>query len=115
MLWLIITLIGPIIFLISGLFCYFRPPKKINYFYGFRTKTTMSSQKAWDKAQRYMSIVMLISAVVGIIVAIVWNIIMYHNDGNIWILVMIPVAAWFTTFVVGIIISHEKVKKFIKQ
>lgn len=89
---LIFALIGPIIFLLTGLFIYFRPPKKINYIYGLRTKTTMSSQKAWDKAHRYLPIVMLISAVTGIIVAVVYNVVVYHNDENIWMPIMIPVA-----------------------
>ncbi|QAA80568.1 SdpI family protein [Aequorivita sp. H23M31] len=29
-----------------------KPPKTINYYYGFRTKSSMKSQKTWDFAQK---------------------------------------------------------------
>lgn len=29
------------------------PPKKINWFYGYRTHNSMKSQERWDFAQRY--------------------------------------------------------------
>lgn len=46
-------------YLIAGGFLYFKPPKKINHIYGFRTGKAMKSQKAWDLAQKYSSIQML--------------------------------------------------------
>ncbi|MBU3113059.1 SdpI family protein [Clostridium lacusfryxellense] len=45
-------LIIPIIMIISGLVLRFKPPSKINIFYGYRTNRSMNSQKAWDYAQR---------------------------------------------------------------
>jgi uncharacterized membrane protein len=32
---------------------HFRPPSKINYFYGYRTPRAMKSQAHWNFAQRY--------------------------------------------------------------
>ena len=31
------------------------PPKKINYFYGYRTKASMTSQESWNFSQNYTS------------------------------------------------------------
>ena len=39
------------IFVVTGLILIVFPPKKINYFYGYRTKKSMASQEAWDYAQ----------------------------------------------------------------
>lgn len=42
----------PIIMFIFGLALRFKPPSKINGFYGYRTTRSMKSQKSWDYAQR---------------------------------------------------------------
>ena len=41
------------IFLIAGLITKLFPPKKINHFYGYRTRRSMKSQANWDFAQHY--------------------------------------------------------------
>lgn len=40
-------------FMIAGVIMLKYPPKKINYFYGYRTKSSMKSQERWDFAQNY--------------------------------------------------------------
>ena len=35
-----------------GLLFTFRPPRRINAFYGYRTRRSMASQPAWDMAHR---------------------------------------------------------------
>jgi uncharacterized membrane protein len=62
----VIPLTGMILF-IAGWLLYKRPPKKINMFYGYRTKRAMSSQKMWDISQSYSGKLM---AYVGIITTI---------------------------------------------
>lgn len=57
-----------IIFIIAGLIQWYFRPKKINAFYGYRTKTSMKSQKHWDFAQAYSSKEMI---KLGILLAIV--------------------------------------------
>lgn len=42
-----------LIFLIAGYIQGKFPPKKINYFYGYRTKRSMASQESWDFAQGF--------------------------------------------------------------
>ena len=45
-------LIGPMMLLITFIFAK-HPPKKINDFYGYRTKRSMRNQDCWDFANRY--------------------------------------------------------------
>lgn len=51
-------LTGPIFIIAGGLMLLF-PPKKINYFYGYRTMSSMRSQERWDFSQKYSSILMI--------------------------------------------------------
>ena len=39
--------------LITGFWFKFSPPKKINYFFGFRTKNTMKNQDHWNYAHHF--------------------------------------------------------------
>lgn len=47
------------IFIIAAIIQIKFPPKKINSFYGYRTKRSMASQEAWDYAQTFSSKLML--------------------------------------------------------
>jgi uncharacterized membrane protein len=42
--------ITAMIFVVSGLLWRRFPPKKINYFYGYRTRRSMANQEIWDYA-----------------------------------------------------------------
>lgn len=59
--WLHLML-GPMMLVLAFLFKRF-PPKKINYWYGYRTPRSMRSQEAWDFANQYSS-----NALVGVCV-----------------------------------------------
>lgn len=50
----ILFLSGGIFYLVSLVLSKF-PPKKINYFYGYRTKASMKSQESWNFSQNYTS------------------------------------------------------------
>jgi len=58
-----VYLIGPhligVLFIVIGLLQYYLPPKKINRWYGYRTPTARSSQKAWDEGNRYSAVYMI--------------------------------------------------------
>ncbi|WP_371815917.1 SdpI family protein [Flavobacterium sp. CS20] len=65
----IILCVLSVITLITGFWFYFNHPKKINIFYGYRTKSSMKSQKHWDFAHFYsgklfilLGVILLISA-----------------------------------------------------
>ncbi|GGE20986.1 SdpI family protein [Psychroflexus salis] len=51
---------GPIL-LISGFIMLKKPPKKINEFYGYRTKRAMKDKASWDFAQQFSSKQLIIS------------------------------------------------------
>ncbi len=53
-----LTLLVGVIFVIAAVVVYIFPPKKINYFYGYRTASSMKSQEAWDFSQRYSAVIM---------------------------------------------------------
>ena len=42
-----------LIFYVAGYIQFKYPPKKINHFYGYRTKTSMRSQEVWNYAQTF--------------------------------------------------------------
>lgn len=50
MLWedLISICITPIMLVAFGYYWQLRPPKKINWFYGYRTRRSMANQQIWD-------------------------------------------------------------------
>jgi len=64
-----LILVGPLFVVISLLTILF-PPKKINGLYGYRTSRSMSSQKAWDTAQKISSQVMLVEGVIMSLLAV---------------------------------------------
>lgn len=48
-----------IIFMLMGCIMYYRPPKKPNAFYGYRTTSSMKSQEHWVFSQRFSTIKMI--------------------------------------------------------
>lgn len=66
--------ISGFIFLLCGIFMKFKPPKKINMWYGYRTPLSTSSDRAWQLAQqhstkamfKYSLIMMLVGLFTGI-------------------------------------------------
>ncbi|MCS7054393.1 MAG: SdpI family protein [Ignavibacterium sp.] len=55
----VINFLTGFIFIIAAIIQLKFPPKKINSFYGYRTKSSMKSSEAWDFAQTYSSKLML--------------------------------------------------------
>ncbi len=47
------------LFAIFGYILLKYPPRKINWFYGYRTSSSMKSQERWDFAQRYSARAMI--------------------------------------------------------
>lgn len=51
--WVIILVATGLVTAIFGYIFLKYPPKKINWFYGYRTTSSMKSQERWDFAQGY--------------------------------------------------------------
>ncbi|NLT97543.1 MAG: SdpI family protein [Christensenellaceae bacterium] len=55
----IIDLLIPVIITGIGLLFTYKPPRRINIFYGYRTARSMASQEAWDTAHSLYGRIML--------------------------------------------------------
>lgn len=75
--------LGPVLFILCFLFYRF-PPKKINYIYGFRTSRSMRSQEAWDCANRYSSVALIIVSVLTCVVQLITYALLDGKDSIIW-------------------------------
>lgn len=64
----LITVLMGSIFLFAGSVQYKFPPKKINAFYGYRTKTSMRNQDCWNFAQIYSALQMIRIALLIIVI-----------------------------------------------
>lgn len=56
-----LPLLTAIAVLISGFALFLFPPKKINAFYGYKTPSSMMSQKNWDFSQKYAGKMLIIA------------------------------------------------------
>lgn len=56
---LLLPFVCGIVFIPAGIILYFFPPKKINYLYGYRTKSSMKSHERWTFAQKFAAIQMI--------------------------------------------------------
>lgn len=64
-----ISLLCGICLLAGAAIMYIFPPKKINWFYGYRTVASMKSQERWEFAQRYSTIQMAKASVFMIVIS----------------------------------------------
>lgn len=96
-----------IVTLITGFWFYFSPPKKINMFYGYRTKNSIKSQKHWDFAHIYSGRLFLIYGLVLLILAFVVNFFNFNNTIGNFIAIAI--------FIVGVLIIIMKTERTINK
>ena len=67
-LYLIITVLLSLTILIFGFIFIKRPPKNINYLYGYRTTMSMKNQDTWDFAHRYAGKVWIILGFISLFI-----------------------------------------------
>jgi uncharacterized membrane protein len=100
-------LTGPIL-LVMGWYLTYRPPRKINGTYGYRTSRSMKSQQAWNFAQRYSSERFMWGGV-GLTVAGLISI-LFPNVGDVAGLV-VGIALVLVTVFIPIILTEAQLKK----
>ena len=66
------TLIVPLTIAGIGLFWKKNPPRKINNFYGYRSKMSMKNQETWDFANTHCSIVMWKTGIIMTIFSLIY-------------------------------------------
>lgn len=112
----IIIYLVPFICLIIYLIFHYKPPKKINKTYGYRSKLSMKNQLMWDYAQAYfsliyvkISIILFILNVLFSIITIFLNVYTYAIFGCIFFvfqLLWLPIPIYFV---------EKKLKSFYKK
>lgn len=101
---------------IAGLILKLFPPKKINVWYGFRTKITAQSQKAWDYAHRICPNIMLIY---GVIIIILYAVLAVINPSFLRDCKYVYLIIGFVLDMVGVLITtvivQFKTKKYEQE
>ena len=69
----------PILITLIGILMYKRPPKKVNWFVGYRTRKSMKNEKVWEEANRYCGKLWIIIGLAMIVVAILLNVLFYFR------------------------------------
>lgn len=84
-----LIIIGAVIAIIGLAFKFF-PPKKINFWYGWRSRFSMKNQEIWDEAQRYGANLVILGGCALLMIGLVENFLM-HNDREIVTLIAVVV------------------------
>jgi len=69
----------PILITLIGILMYKRPPKKVNWFVGYRTRKSMKNEKVWETANGYCGKLWIIIGLAMIVVAILLNVLFYFR------------------------------------
>ncbi len=72
----------PLIMIFFGLLFTFKPPRKINYFYGYRTNMSMKNEETWFFAHKFLG---KLWAIYGILMAFIITVILLIIN-NVYIL-----------------------------
>lgn len=102
--------------LTAGIMIKFFPPKKINRFYGLKTKTTAQNQQTWDYAHKVCANTLLIYSIFGVVVyiiALILHIVIIKQKSYIMFLLglILALLGALTAF----LIAQIKTKKFSRQ
>ncbi|MBL7472568.1 SdpI family protein [Robertkochia sediminum] len=103
----VIPLITGACFLIAGWIMLKWPPKKINWYYGYRTSTAMKNQETWDFAQRYAAKELVKTAVLLIILGLLLSMVTLNVPLSLFLGVLLQL--------IVLIIMILRIEKAIKN
>ncbi|MDA9016065.1 SdpI family protein [Flavobacteriaceae bacterium] len=83
------------------------PPKKINHFYGYRTKTSMKNQEIWDYAQQYSAEKLKNSGLLLILLGLCATFFTLNGQFEVWVAISIVTISPVYT----LILVEKKLKK----
>lgn len=69
----------PILILLAGYLMFKFPPKKINWFIGYRTRKSMKNEEYWNLANHYCGKVWIITGLIMFIITLIMFAIFYLN------------------------------------
>ncbi|WP_062056627.1 SdpI family protein [Sediminicola sp. YIK13] len=95
MLWeyLIAICITPMLLVAFGYYWQLRPPKKINWFYGYRTRRSMANQQIWDFANKVGAEMLIRVGIVTLAISILCYFLLPESAG---------IVISFFIFIIGI-------------
>ncbi len=80
---MVMNLSIPLIMIVLGMRFIKKPPRKINYIYGYRTSMSMKNQETWDFAHRYCGKLWLILGWFMIILSLIAMLFVLGKDKNV--------------------------------
>lgn len=91
----------------AGVLMLKKPPKKINHFYGYRTRQSMSSQERWKFAQIYSSKEMIRQGLIFICISLIGLFVSFEELINTMLAMLL--------IIVSVVLLLFKTEKSIKQ
>lgn len=111
-----INLLVPLVMIVLGILMQNVAPKKINWWCGYRTKRSMSSQEAWDFAQAYSGKWMwIVGAVMFVVTAGVWLFFMNSDKNTLDIASLVIVGVQTVLLILTIVPVEIALKKRFGQ
>lgn len=104
---IIITAFLSFFTLITGLWFFLKPPKKINLFFGYRTKDSMKNYKNWNYAHYFSGKLLILFSLILMIIGLFLSFIEFNqNSGNFVIIIL---------FIIGVIYIITKTEKALTK
>lgn len=102
--------------LIAGFVMKIFPPKKINRFYGFKTKITAQNQQTWDYAHKVCANVLLIYSIIAVIIySIVLLLHIFVIKKLAYLMIFLGLALAIVGVITAFLIVQIKTKNYSKQ
>ena len=70
----------PLIMIVVGIILFLMPPKKINSFYGYRTRRSMQNNETWIFANKFSGKIMFFVGIILLIISIIITNILYDEE-----------------------------------
>lgn len=105
---MIVTLLMPLSMVIIGAYFRKRSPKRINYFYGYRTTMSMKNKDTWEFAHHYFGNLWVKWGLITLIITfIAMLVVLGKDDSTVGILVVILIIIQSVPMI-GAIIATER-------
>lgn len=103
---LFLHLLPGLLVLLIGFVIKIRPPKQINWFYGFRTHYSMRNLENWHEAHRYYANILIGIGMVSILAGWIVSLLMTFPFS-----ILVLVGLMLPLFMISIVITNEHLKR----
>lgn len=108
----ILSLLIPAAMILIGIVFIYRPPKKINSFYGYRTARSMASQQAWDASHSISGSIYIKTGLAAFIVIAVLNLLMPFNSA---VVTLIDSGLALACVILPVFYVEKKLKQMFRE